>query len=231
MKTCSVAGCGAPHYAKGYCNTHWQRWKRHGDPLIAYKRTAPRPAAKVCAVEGCGKGAIAKGLCSKHWQRQKKYGDPLHVPYSTAPDRHASRFFKEVVLPYEGDECLLWPFASRPKGYGVLGEDAVHRLVCEREHGPPPSPTHEAAHRCGNPPCCNKRHLYWATPSENQMDRIAHGTSNRGERHPNATLTEDDVLAIRAIKGTPLSQIAHRYGVTPQTVWDIQHRRSWSWLP
>jgi len=32
-----------------------------------------------------------------------------------------------------------------------------------------------AAHRCGNPLCCNSySHLYWATPAENVADRIEH---------------------------------------------------------
>lgn len=32
-----------------------------------------------------------------------------------------------------------------------------------------------AAHRCGNPLCCNSySHLYWATPEENVEDRLFH---------------------------------------------------------
>lgn len=32
-----------------------------------------------------------------------------------------------------------------------------------------------AAHRCGNPLCCNSySHLYWATPEENVADRLFH---------------------------------------------------------
>ena len=29
MKVCSVEGCGRKHYGKGYCNMHYQQWKRH----------------------------------------------------------------------------------------------------------------------------------------------------------------------------------------------------------
>lgn len=30
---CDVDGCEKKHFAKGYCNTHFLRWKRHGNPL------------------------------------------------------------------------------------------------------------------------------------------------------------------------------------------------------
>ena len=32
IRLCTVVGCGEKHYAKDYCNRHYQRWKRHGDP-------------------------------------------------------------------------------------------------------------------------------------------------------------------------------------------------------
>jgi len=31
---CSVTGCQRPFYAKGLCNLHWGRVRRHGDPNI-----------------------------------------------------------------------------------------------------------------------------------------------------------------------------------------------------
>lgn len=30
---CSVENCLRPHAAKGYCHLHYNRWKRHNDPL------------------------------------------------------------------------------------------------------------------------------------------------------------------------------------------------------
>lgn len=29
---CSVAGCDKPSLARGWCNAHWKRWRRHGYP-------------------------------------------------------------------------------------------------------------------------------------------------------------------------------------------------------
>lgn len=32
MRTCSVAGCERVHLARGWCDAHYQRWERYGDP-------------------------------------------------------------------------------------------------------------------------------------------------------------------------------------------------------
>lgn len=40
---CSIDGCTNSHAAKGYCHLHYNRWKRHGDPLEAH-RMVPRDA-------------------------------------------------------------------------------------------------------------------------------------------------------------------------------------------
>lgn len=31
---CLVVGCDRRHYGRGYCNMHWQRWRRFGDPAV-----------------------------------------------------------------------------------------------------------------------------------------------------------------------------------------------------
>lgn len=33
MKTCSIEGCEKKHEAHGWCDMHYARWKRSGDPL------------------------------------------------------------------------------------------------------------------------------------------------------------------------------------------------------
>ena len=32
-RTCSIPDCGRPHKARGWCNTHYEAWRQHGDPL------------------------------------------------------------------------------------------------------------------------------------------------------------------------------------------------------
>lgn len=33
QRICSIDGCGKPVKARGWCNAHWFRWRRHGNPL------------------------------------------------------------------------------------------------------------------------------------------------------------------------------------------------------
>ena len=33
MKKCTIEGCENKHYSKGYCQKHYARFLRHGDPL------------------------------------------------------------------------------------------------------------------------------------------------------------------------------------------------------
>lgn len=36
-KTCSIPSCGNKSLARGWCSRHWQRWKRHGNPIAGQK--------------------------------------------------------------------------------------------------------------------------------------------------------------------------------------------------
>ena len=89
-------------------------------------------------------------------------------------------FVRDVAVPFDGDGCLLWPFQISTTGYGRLevnGKKKIaSRYVCELAHGEPPTRQHEAAHSCGNSKCVNPKHLRWATHTENEADKLVHGT-------------------------------------------------------
>lgn len=36
---CTIPSCDRSHEARGYCRPHYERWKRHGDPLAGRTRT------------------------------------------------------------------------------------------------------------------------------------------------------------------------------------------------
>lgn len=48
MSECSVGGCAKPARTRGYCNTHYSRWRIHGDPLGGQKHYS-EPAAAIAA--------------------------------------------------------------------------------------------------------------------------------------------------------------------------------------
>lgn len=189
-----------------------------------------------CSIDGCDKPMLARGWCSKHWTRWQRHGDPLGG--GTPKDGSVRRYFFDVVVPYAGDDCLIWPFGRDSYGYGriELGEGSalVHRRACEEVHGAPPEePDIQAAHNCGNGHlgCCNPKHLRWATRYDNSMDRIKHGTHNRGERHMMAKLTVDQVLEIRKLQGSVgRAELAERFSVSTWNIDSIHKRTSWFWL-
>lgn len=227
---CAVDGCGKPIRSRGWCKSHYERWRAHGSPTAG--RAAPRTG---CDVPGCDKPHEARGYCSAHYDKLKKYGDPLHSLVSTAPGEPLS--FLQSLVGHDGDGCVLWPFARYPSGYGEINDGGTpknaHRIMCVLAHGEPPTPDHVAAHSCGNgfAGCVNPRHLRWATQSENENDKVLHGTSNRGERSGSAKLTESDVRAIRSLEGRMTQQeIADKFGVHLMTVNSILRRRNWGWL-
>jgi hypothetical protein len=191
--------------------------------------------SRLCSIPDCDKPARNRGWCSMHYWRWSNYGEP------TALTRRqyggAQKFLREVVLTYQGDDCLTWPFA-RVKGYGQIRINKrtwlVTRIVCEHVNGPPPTPSHSAAHECGNghEGCCNPRHLTWKSARENSGDRLRHGTHLRGERQNGAKLTESDIHDIRAMQGTMTqSAIAAHFGVDQSHISDIHRRKIWAWLP
>jgi hypothetical protein len=144
----------------------------------------------------------------------------------------------ERIAALDIDECEEWPFYRDASGYGRVTIEGrmhfVHRLICARAHGAPPSQKHQAAHSCGNGHlgCVNPRHLRWATAKENVADRKRHGTQSYGEDAPRAKLSERDVRRIRTwlAKGHSMPKLAREFGVSPSVVHDIVTGKSWGWL-
>lgn len=189
----------------------------------------------LCSVPGCGDRATSRGMCGMHYQRWRRNGDPL--VRRGIGNGEALRFFQDVVLAYDGDDCLIWPFATDGHGYGKLWKDGalrvVSRLVCEDEHGPALFSDYVAAHSCGrgHEACVARSHLSWKSPAENMADKLVHGTHMRGERNHTTQIARDAVREIKNLFGKlPPKQIAKQFGVTVDVVYQIRSGRSWAWL-
>lgn len=102
----------------------------------------------------------------------------------------------------------------------------VHRLVCQAFHGPQPSPAYEVAHNDGNPANASSNNLRWATHTENEGDKLLHGTRLLGSRHHRAKLTEAQVSQIRASTDRQCD-IAEKFGVSRATVCLIKGGKMW----
>jgi hypothetical protein len=108
----------------------------------------------------------------------------------------------------------------------------VAQLICHTFHGPKPVPSHEVCHNDGVPINNTARNLRWDTRKANSADRIGHGTHARGERSPNATLTNDEVIAMkrRFAKGATCKEISVHFGITRHNAWQIKSGRRWKYV-
>lgn len=187
--------------------------------------------SRLCSIPGCNKPHYGRGWCQAHHRRWYKHGDPLKL--NKTSNGEVIRYFNEVVLTHQGDNCLIWPFAKNPDGRAVFGRGLVCRKICKIKNGPPPTPQHHAAHSCGkgHSGCVNPNHLSWKTAKENNADKLIHGTSRRGKERPNVKLTEDQVRMIRSLRGKlSISETAKKLGVSISGVKNVISRNTWKWL-
>lgn len=102
----------------------------------------------------------------------------------------------------------------------------VHRLVLLAFVGPCPD-GHECRHLDGDPTNNALENLQWGTRSENQRDRVRHGTASRGEQHGMAKMSEADALDAFTSNETA-AVCAARLGVGKSTVDHIRRGRLWA---
>ena len=82
IQLCSVEGCGKPRKSRGWCSTHYERWRRNGDPLVARVY-----GGAGCSVDGCANPHEARGWCQMHLQRWIKSGS-LAAPVRAVGEMH-----------------------------------------------------------------------------------------------------------------------------------------------
>jgi hypothetical protein len=108
---------------------------------------------------------------------------------------------------------------------------AVHQLVAAAFLGPCSNGL-EVNHKNGDKTDPKASNLEYATSSANQLHAYATGLQSAvGELNGQAILTEEQVREIRSscrgIFGEQ-AKLARTYGVSPHTIGDIYHRRTWA---
>jgi len=148
------------------------------------------------------------------------------------------RFMAKVFVPDDPDACWEWKASKNKYGYGqfsVNGKFAyAHRLSYELFCGEITKEMY-VCHKCDNRICVNPRHLFLGTPKDNVLDMFQKGRSNKakGSKHPFAKLKEDDVLKIRKLLKTQLSQteIGKMFGVGQARISMIKCGKNWCHVP
>ena len=112
----------------------------------------------------------------------------------------------------------------------------VHTLVALAFHGPRP-PLHVVAHSDGDVFNARATNLRWATQSENEADKISHGTRLIGERIPSSILTWNEVNDLRFLfyshfngrnrnRGF-IGNLSSQYGISYEGIRRIVRFRLW----
>lgn len=148
---------------------------------------------------------------------------------------------------YSGlDKCWTWNAASRRYGVFSFGGrmTSAHRISWMIAYGSITDRLH-VLHRCDNGICVNPSHLWLGSHEQNMRDKtikrrdaMAFGDSrrlipipdNRGERNPNAKLSESDVRSIRiefSRGGVSHCSLARKYGVVHSFIGAILRREKW----
>lgn len=80
VSKCSIEACKKPYRAKGYCETHYKKWK---------SGELPKPRYKTCLQEGCRKKRYeSSSLCEEHLKA--KLGKP-EAPAAPAKTEEAPK--------------------------------------------------------------------------------------------------------------------------------------------
>jgi hypothetical protein len=113
---------------------------------------------------------------------------------------------------------------------GKFYRKEVHRLVAEAFLGIPEDKL-EVNHRNGVKTDNSLENLEWLSHAENIRHADEIGLRNiKGEKHPRAKLTTEEVLQIREmlVEGVPPSEIAEIFNISVSSIYDIKSGRSWS---
>lgn len=134
------------------------------------------------------------------------------------------RLLERAVFLENG--CWIYGGSKTSDGYGVLGvgrgkQVRAHRASYETFIGSIPAGM-LVCHKCDVPLCINPDHLFLGTPKDNTRDMVKKGRKHLtiGLSHPNAKLSDTDVVSIRRLRsrGWKLADIAERFSVSFQYV-------------
>lgn len=138
-----------------------------------------------------------------------------------------------------GDWRIMKPGRSGPPGKDYpfvclyvgakMTQRKVHHLVLEAFVSHRPSSKHHACHNDGDRFNSELSNLRWDTRSENEKDKVRHGTNTSGERASLAKLCKKSVREIRTrlLSGEKQRSLATEFGVSQSVISFVKNHKTW----
>lgn len=155
----------------------------------------------------------------------------LHTPMDDIYHEQLKLRIKENSF-INSSGCWNWLLQLDKAGYGC----ATYRQKPMRSHqlswtvfkGKIPNKMF-VCHSCDNRQCCNPDHLFLGTHRHNTDDMVSKGRQAKGEKKPNTTLTDENVLEIRRLYTVGLTQveIGKLFSIRQSKVSLIVRRQAW----
>lgn len=123
-RTCAIPGCQRPWWARDWCNTHYQRWQKSGDPLkTSDSPSATRTQDNPDGTRTCSKCSTAKditefaysphclrgrrGTCKACVSADEKLRDKSHRDSATYEYKRRERFRRKYGITIAEYEQML----------------------------------------------------------------------------------------------------------------------------
>lgn len=127
-KKCSIENCNSPHFSKGYCNAHYHRLNRYGDPLGGEGRGVKGKRRGILKLKGenITSGGYKKirvedgdnkviWMLEHRYEMEKKLGRKLY-PNENVHHKDGNKLNNDI------DNLELW---IKPQPNGIKVEDAI----------------------------------------------------------------------------------------------------------
>lgn len=210
---CAIDDCGASATARGWCDKHYRRWQRHGDPLVASRSSATSPKlCPNCLLQFIPKRTTKQKFCTDRCQRNFNR-DRSDKPACKLPDCARVTRAKGLCLKHykaQHPKAKQWKRGSPETRRANLRRKTQQRRAKTRDPEAQLIDRDKIGERdgwaCG---ICSLRvdsSLPWPDPSSASLDHVI--PLSRGGRHIESNVQISHLYCNTVRGARPLEQVA-----------------------